>query len=106
LGSRAVGGSRPGDHTHDAGDIRLAGDAADVRDAAPSRALGIRLIFQNVSDAPTLSVAENVFLGDWPRSSGLVCYRNPSPTWTGACRGGHGRQGGGVVVSVRRKKVG
>ena len=40
-----------------------------------SRALGIRMIFQETSDAPTLTVAENVCLGDLPNRRGVVNWK-------------------------------
>lgn len=40
-----------------------------------ARARGIRMIFQELSDAPDLTVAENISLGQWPRARGLVSWR-------------------------------
>src|SRR5262249_9511488 len=56
----------------DAGTIRV-GDATRTRlDAFEARALGIKMIFQELSVAPALTVAENVFLGRWPSRLGTV----------------------------------
>ncbi|GAA4970947.1 sugar ABC transporter ATP-binding protein [Kineococcus glutinatus] len=64
-----------GDHQPDAGQIVLDGAPVAVRDVAAARGLGIRLISQEIADAPTLSVAENVSLGDWPHRAGIVSRR-------------------------------
>jgi len=62
-----AGAERP-----DAGEIRV-GDE-EVRSLTPpaARALGIRMIFQELMDARTLSVAENICLGQWPNRRGRV----------------------------------
>ena len=54
-----------GDHQPDGGSISLDGNAERYT-VAGARRRGIRLITQEISDAPTLTVAENVVLGDWP----------------------------------------
>jgi ribose transport system ATP-binding protein len=61
-----AGAERP-----DAGEIQVAGE---VRSLTPpvARSLGIRMIFQELMDAPTLSVAENITLGQWPKRRGAV----------------------------------
>ncbi|MFC4901554.1 sugar ABC transporter ATP-binding protein [Streptosporangium amethystogenes subsp. fukuiense] len=61
-----------GDLHPDAGEIALDGTPHDVRDVATARRLGIRLIYQEISDAPPLSVAENIVLGAWPTRHGFV----------------------------------
>jgi len=50
----------------DAGEIRILGAPVDVRDVETATRLGIRLIHQELSLAPNLTVAENIFLGDEP----------------------------------------
>ncbi|MBN1420243.1 MAG: sugar ABC transporter ATP-binding protein [Planctomycetes bacterium] len=50
----------------DAGEIRILGEPVDVRDVETATRLGIRLIHQELSLAPNLTVAENIFLGDEP----------------------------------------
>lgn len=60
-----------GDYQPDGGTIRL--DGVEERySVAGARKRGIRLISQEISDAPTLTVAENVVLGAWPTSTGFV----------------------------------
>ncbi|MFG6201865.1 sugar ABC transporter ATP-binding protein [Nonomuraea sp. JJY05] len=64
-----------GDLRADAGQIALDGTPQDVKDVAAARALGIKLIYQEISDAPPLSVAENIVLGAWPARRGFVKSR-------------------------------
>jgi ribose transport system ATP-binding protein len=60
-----------GDHQPDGGTMSL--DGVEERyTVAGARRRGIRLISQEISDAPSLTVAENVVLGSWPRRAGLV----------------------------------
>jgi ribose transport system ATP-binding protein len=61
-----------GDYQPDAGTLRVGEHAVPALDPAQARRLGIRMIFQELSDAPALSVAENVFLGRWPTRAGRV----------------------------------
>lgn len=57
-----------GDHQPDAGRILL--DGSEVRFPSPrdARAAGIRVIYQEPEILPALSVAENLYLGELPRS--------------------------------------
>jgi ABC-type sugar transport system ATPase subunit len=59
----------------DAGTIELDGRPAEVRDAAEADRLGIRLIHQELSLAPNLSVAENILLGREPTWLGILVDR-------------------------------
>ncbi len=45
-------------------------------DVYQARQLGVRMIFQELNDAPSLSVAENIFLGQWPGSNGFVSWKD------------------------------
>ncbi|MEE2978251.1 MAG: sugar ABC transporter ATP-binding protein [Pseudomonadota bacterium] len=58
--------------TATSGSMTLAGAlyAPDSRSAA--EALGVRMVLQELSMVPTLTVAENLFLGDLPRRLGFV----------------------------------
>jgi len=58
--------------TATSGSMTLAGTlyAPDTRSAA--EALGVRMVLQELSMVPTLTVAENLFLGDLPRRLGFV----------------------------------
>lgn len=64
-----------GDHQADEGSIAINGVPAAFRTVAQSRDAGIRLIAQEIADAPTLSVAENIALGALPNRFGFVDYR-------------------------------
>jgi ribose transport system ATP-binding protein len=65
----------------DSGEILLDGQPVDIPDPAAARRLGISTIYQELSLVPSLSVAENIFLGKAPvRWSGIV-------DWTAMRRG-------------------
>lgn len=64
-----------GIHRPDAGSIRWDGQPVAIRDVAEADRLGIRLIHQELSLAPNLSVAENLFLGREPRWHGWLDRR-------------------------------
>jgi ABC-type sugar transport system ATPase subunit len=59
----------------DAGAIELDGGSVEVRDAAEADRLGIRLIHQELSLSPNLSVAENILLGREPTRLGVLIDR-------------------------------
>ncbi len=60
----------------DAGDIRIAGQAADLHDTQAARELGVSVIYQDLALAPNLSVAENLFLGrELTTRLGLIDWR-------------------------------
>jgi ribose transport system ATP-binding protein len=61
-----------GDHAPDSGEIVIGGEVHDALDPIAARALGVRMIFQELSDAPALTVAENISLGRWPGRRGIV----------------------------------
>lgn len=61
-----------GDHQADEGTIEIEGRPVTFRTVAQSRNAGIRLIAQEIADAPTLSVAENISLGAPPNRFGFV----------------------------------
>lgn len=44
-------------------------------DPVAARKRGIRMIFQELSDAPDLTVAENISLGQWPHHRGVINWR-------------------------------
>ncbi len=52
-----------GVHQADSGEIRLGGETIAPKAARDARALGISIIFQDLSLAPHLSAVENLFLG-------------------------------------------
>ena len=61
-----------GDHAPDSGEIVVDGESHAAFDPIAARATGVRMIFQELSDAPALSVAENISLGRWPGGRGFV----------------------------------
>jgi ribose transport system ATP-binding protein len=57
----------------DSGEIRLRGNPVTLDSPTGARALGVSTVFQEFSIVPSLTVAENVFLGRWPRRAlGLI----------------------------------
>ena len=64
-----------GIHRPDAGEIRVNGELVDISNVTAADALGIRLIHQELSLAPNLSVAENIFLGREPARFGFLNRR-------------------------------
>ncbi len=61
-----------GVHAPDAGTVEVAGTAVAIRNVADANRLGIRVIHQELSLAPNLSVAENIYLGDEPQVFGWL----------------------------------
>jgi ribose transport system ATP-binding protein len=64
-----------GDISPTEGVIKIDNSELAGLDVYQARQLGIRMIFQELNDAPTLTVAENIFLGQWPTSSGRVAWK-------------------------------
>jgi ribose transport system ATP-binding protein len=62
----------------DSGRIEWNGRRVEIRDVADADRLGIRVIHQELSLAPNLSVAENLFLGREPVRFGLLDHRRMS----------------------------
>jgi ribose transport system ATP-binding protein len=57
----------------DSGEIRLRGRAVAMSSPTGARELGVSTVFQEFSIVSSLTVAENVFLGRWPRRAfGLI----------------------------------
>jgi ribose transport system ATP-binding protein len=61
-----------GDYRPDSGTIIINGESHSVLDPISARRLGIRMIYQEIVDAPTLTVAENIALGHLPGRLGFV----------------------------------
>jgi ribose transport system ATP-binding protein len=64
-----------GDYHPDAGELDVGGEVFSALTPVTARQLGIRMIFQELSDAPALTVAENISLGRWPGRHGVVNWR-------------------------------
>lgn len=56
----------------DSGRILLKGQEVEISQPADALAHGISTVYQETSLAPHLSVAENLFLGRWPKRAGTV----------------------------------
>ena len=61
-----------GVYQKDAGSISLQGKQIEPRSPRDAQALGISAVYQEVNLVPTLSVAENVFLGRQPKRWGII----------------------------------
>jgi ribose transport system ATP-binding protein len=64
-----------GDHQPDAGDVVIGGERFSALTPVQARHAGVRMIFQELADAPTLTVAENISLGRWPTRGPIVRWR-------------------------------
>ncbi len=63
-----------GDHAPDAGEITIGDRIVAALDPVSAIDAGIRMIYQELNDAPPLTVAENVALGRWPSRRGFVSW--------------------------------
>jgi ribose transport system ATP-binding protein len=68
-----------GVHQPDQGELFHRGERVEIRDPAAARALGVAVFYQESSLVPSLTVAENIFLGRLPR-------RGPIVDWASARR--------------------
>ncbi len=59
----------------DCGSIMIHGVAARFQSPADAIAVGIATVHQELSIVPELSVAENIFLGRWPKRRGSIAWR-------------------------------
>lgn len=64
-----------GVHKRDAGTILLDGKEIDPRSPRHAQELGISAVYQEINLIPTLSVAENIFLGRHPTTLGMINMR-------------------------------
>ncbi|CAM5395283.1 sugar ABC transporter ATP-binding protein [Leifsonia shinshuensis] len=65
-----------GAESSDAGEIRLDGRAVTFRSPSEAAAAGIVTVYQEFSLFPTLTVAENMLFGQFPKTAGVVSWRN------------------------------
>lgn len=63
-----------GDYTPDAGVIEVKGRVVGDLDPLHARELGIRMIYQELSDAGPLTIAENISLGRYAARRGIVSW--------------------------------
>jgi galactofuranose transport system ATP-binding protein len=59
----------------DAGDILLDGAPVHPRSTEDAQRLGVSTVYQEVNLCPNLSVAENIFIGRYPKKRGMVDWR-------------------------------
>ncbi|WP_426341798.1 sugar ABC transporter ATP-binding protein [Pseudoduganella sp. S-14] len=64
-----------GVHAPDQGSITLEGRAIHPRSTLEAQELGISTVYQEVNLCPNLSVAENIFIGRYPRKWGMVDWK-------------------------------
>ncbi len=64
-----------GSYRPDAGQILIDGVSHTELDPVLAKKAGIAMIFQEIADAPDLTVAENLSLGRWPKRYGAVDWK-------------------------------
>lgn len=64
-----------GIYAPESGTIRINGKTVTIPAVADANRHGIRIIHQELSLAPNLSIAENIYLGAEPRRFGAICRR-------------------------------
>ncbi|MEG1251661.1 MAG: ATP-binding cassette domain-containing protein, partial [Citrobacter sp.] len=65
-----------GVYTPDSGQILLDGKPIAPASTSDAQALGISTVYQEVNLCPNLSVAENIFIGRYPRRFGAIDWRS------------------------------
>jgi sugar transport system ATP-binding protein len=56
----------------DSGEIKIAGEVKSFQSPADGIKAGIATVHQELSVVPDMSVAENIYLGSWPRRNGRI----------------------------------
>jgi len=64
-----------GDYQPNSGQIVSGGQTFERLTPISARELGIKMIYQEINDAGSLTVAENIFLGRFPSSGGIVHWK-------------------------------
>ena len=64
-----------GAYQRDAGEVLVDGEAVHFKSPHESRDLGIEMIYQDFALCGNLDVAQNIFLGRWPRNFGVFVDR-------------------------------
>ena len=59
----------------DTGGVAIDGEPVELNGSAHAAALGIAFVHQELTTMPTLSVAENLFLGDYPKRGPFIARR-------------------------------
>lgn len=60
-----------GDYTKDEGEVIISGEEVEFHSPSDSQDMGISVIYQELNTLDTLSVAENIFVGNLPKRPGL-----------------------------------
>jgi ribose transport system ATP-binding protein len=60
-----------GDYSKDEGEILIGGEKVELKSPSDSKSRGISVIYQELNTLDSLSVAENIFVGNLPRRKGL-----------------------------------
>ncbi len=69
-----------GVHEPTSGKIYVNGKAEEIKNPQQAKSLGLGAVYQDITMAPHLSVAENFFLGDLPRKAGFVDWKTINST--------------------------
>lgn len=57
----------------DEGEIYIDGNKVEIQSPIRARKLGIAMVFQELSYVPDMSIAENIYLGNWPlKRNGII----------------------------------
>jgi len=64
-----------GAESPDEGTVTLGGQRLDRADVQAAQALGVRTVYQELTLIPDMTVAENLFMGNWPRGRGGIDQR-------------------------------
>jgi simple sugar transport system ATP-binding protein len=64
-----------GAYARDAGEVLVGGEPTHFRGPQDSRARGIEMIYQDFALCGNMDIAQNIFLGRWPRRWGLFVDR-------------------------------
>jgi simple sugar transport system ATP-binding protein len=64
-----------GAYHRDAGSVTVAGQPVNFRSPHDSRDCGIEMIYQDFALCGNMNVAQNIFLGRWPRRAGIFLNR-------------------------------
>ena len=63
-----------GAYVADSGEIYIEEKRMNYSKPAEAMGAGVRIIYQELNNLPHMSIAENIFLGNWPMKNGRVDY--------------------------------
>jgi ribose transport system ATP-binding protein len=64
-----------GVYTKDTGEIRISGNPVELHNVKDAMHQGIRIIYQELNLLNNLTVAENIFIGEEPRTRGIIDWK-------------------------------